>query len=109
MVNIVVLKMSCHLNCLMVGKCALIGNLKEPASFGVFMAVYKTSYYKYVLHYLRSSQFRGIFDDGNSTSINQLTQDMLKRALLPFPPVAEQERIVDSIGKKLFLLYAIVQ
>jgi len=32
----------------MVGKCALIGNLKEPASFGVFMAVYKTSYYKYV-------------------------------------------------------------
>ena len=60
MVNIVVLKMSCHLNCLMVGKCALIGNLKEPASFGVFMAVYKTSYYKYVLHYLRSNQFRGI-------------------------------------------------
>ena len=53
-------------------------------TFGVFMAVYKTSYYKYVLHYLRSSQFRGIFDDGNSTSINQLTQDMLKRALLPF-------------------------
>lgn len=84
MVNIVVLKMSCHLNCLMAGKCALIGNLKEPASFGVFMAVYKTSYYKYVLHYLRSNQFRGIFDDGNSTSINQLTQDMLKRALLPF-------------------------
>ena len=53
-------------------------------TFGVFMAVYKTSYYKYVLHYLRSNQFRGIFDDGNSTSINQLTQDMLKRALLPF-------------------------
>ena len=102
MVNIVVLKMSCHLNCLMVGKCALIGNLKEPASFGVFMAVYKTSYYKYVLHYLRSNQFRGIFDDGNSTGY-------VKEGSAPLPPVAEQERIVDSIGKKLSLLYAIVQ
>ena len=59
----------------LVGKCALIGELKEPTSFGAFMAVYKTNYYKYVLHYLRSSQFRSVFDDGNSTAINQLTQD----------------------------------
>ena len=67
----------------LVGKCALIDELKEPTSFGAFMAVYKTDFYKYVLHYLRSSQFRNVFDDGNSTAINQLTQDMLKRALIP--------------------------
>lgn len=81
----------------LVGKCALIGELKEPASFGAFMTVYKTDYYKYVLHYLHSSQFRNVFDDGNSTAINQLTQDMLKRVLIPFPPISEQERIVDRI------------
>ena len=85
----------------LVGKCALIGELKEPASFGAFMAVYKTDYYKYVLYYLRSSQFRNVFDDGNSTAINQLTQDMLKRALIPFPPISEQERIVDRISELL--------
>ena len=81
----------------LVGKCALICDLKEPASFGAFMAVYRTPYYQYVLHYLRSSLFRGIFDDTNSTAINQLTQDMLKRAIIPLPPQAEQERIVSRL------------
>ena len=85
----------------LVGKCALIDELKEPASFGAFMAVYKTDYYKYVLYYLRSSLFRNVFDDGNSTAINQLTQDMLKRALIPFPPISEQERIVNRISELL--------
>ena len=91
----------------LVGKCALIDELKEPTSFGAFMAVYKTDFYKYVLHYLRSSQFRNVFDDGNSTAINQLTQDMLKRALIPFPPISEQERIVDRISELLSRLHDI--
>ena len=91
----------------LVGKCALINELKEPASFGAFMAVYKTDYYKYVLHYLRSSQFRNVFDDGNSTAINQLTQDMLRRAMIPFPPISEQKRIVDRISELLSRLHDI--
>ncbi len=85
----------------LVGKCALIGNMEEPASFGAFMAVYRTDYYKYVLHYLRSNLFRNVFNDSNSTAINQLTQDMLKRAVIPFPPFEEQQRIVDLIDKLL--------
>ena len=91
----------------LVGKCTLIGELKESVSFGAFMAVYKTDYYKYVLHYLRSNQFRNVFDDGNSTAINQLTKDMLKRALIPFPPISEQERIVDRISELLSRLHDI--
>ncbi|MDD6568532.1 MAG: restriction endonuclease subunit S [Eubacteriales bacterium] len=91
----------------LVGKCAIIGDLNEPASFGAFMAIYRTDYYKYVLHYLRSNLFRIVFDDGNSTAINQLTQDMLKRALIPLPPLAEQERIVDTIDKLLSSLKVI--
>ena len=91
----------------LVGKCAIIGDLNEPASFGAFMAIYRTDYYKYVLHYLRSNLFRIVFDDGNSTAINQLTQDMLKRALIPLPPLAEQERIVDTIDKLLSSLQVI--
>ena len=81
----------------LVGKCALIPSFDMPVSFGAFMAVYRTDFYFYVLYFLRSRVFRNIFDDGNSTSINQLTQDMLKRALIPFPPVKEQERIVNMI------------
>ena len=81
----------------LVGKCALISDLGEAASFGAFMAIYRTEYFEYIVHYLRSSFFRSVFDDGNSTTINQLTQDMLKRAVVPFPPLAEQYRIVAAI------------
>ena len=81
----------------LVGKCALIPHLEEPVSFGAFMAIYRTEYYSYIVHYLRSAFFRSVFDDGNSTTINQLTQDMLKRAVVPFPPLAEQYRIVAAI------------
>ncbi len=87
----------------LVGKCALVYDLDQPASFGAFMAVYRTCFYKYVLYFLRSNLFRKVFEDGNSTTINQLTQDMLKRAIIPFPPTAEQERIADSISH--FLSY----
>ena len=86
----------------LVGKCALVNNLEEPTSFGAFMAIYRTNYNKYVMHYLRTSLFRSVFNDGNSTAINQLTQDMLKKALIPFPPILEQEKIVN-VASKLFI------
>ena len=88
----------------LVGKCALIPDLREPASFGAFMAIYRTEYFEYIVHYLRSSLFRSVFDDSNSTAINQLTQDMLKRAIVPLPPLPEQRRIVEAIDAMLFEL-----
>ena len=89
----------------LVGKCALVNNLKEPTSFGAFMAIYRTNYNKYVMHYLRTSLFRSVFNDGNSTAINQLTQDMLKKALIPFPPILEQEKIVNVVSKLFIHLH----
>ena len=88
----------------LVGKCALIPDLREPASFGAFMAIYRTEYFEFIVHYLRSIFFRSVFDDSNSTAINQLTQDMLKRAIVPLPPLSEQRRIVEAIGAMLFEL-----
>ena len=83
----------------LVGKCALIPEFDEKVSFGAFMAVYRTAYFNYIVHFLRSNFFRSVFDDSNSTAINQLTQDMLKRAVVPLPPLAEQLRIVDKIAE----------
>ena len=42
----------------LVGKCALIPDLREPASFGAFMAIYRTEYFEFIVHYLRSSFFK---------------------------------------------------
>ena len=64
----------------------------------------RTEYFEFIVHYLRSSFFRSIFDDSNSTAINQLTQDMLKRAIVPPPPLSEQRRIVEAIDAMLFEL-----
>lgn len=82
----------------LVGKCAIIKNIQEKASFGAFMAIYRTSLYKYVFYYLNSEKFREIFLSGNSTAINQLTQAMIKSAVIPLPPLNEQKRISDKVS-----------
>ena len=91
----------------LVGKCALIPELDEKVSFGAFMAVYRTPYFKYIVHFLRSNFFRRVFDSSNSTAINQLTQDIIKRAVVPLPPLAEQLRMVDKITELFEILNCI--
>lgn len=54
----------------LVGKCALIPDLREPASFGAFMAIYRTEYFEFtVLHQL--SPYHGtVFRDGQRPTFN---------------------------------------
>ena len=81
----------------LVGKCAIYENANEKASFGAFMAVYKSRFFKYVYYFLKSEFFRNTFSNDDSKQINQLTQDMIKNTTIPLPPFAEQKRIVDAI------------
>ena len=81
----------------LVGKCAIYENANEKASFGAFMAVYKSRFFKYVYYFLNSEFFRNTFSNDDSKQINQLTQDMIKNTTIPLPPFAEQKRIVDAI------------
>ncbi len=91
----------------LVGKCAIFDYDKEKTSFGAFMAIYRTPYYKYVYYYMNSLYFRSLFDNDDSKQINQLTQDMLKTATIPMPPLAEQHRIVEAIETAFTQLDAI--
>ena len=88
----------------LVGKCVLINNLREKTSFGAFMAVFRSHCNQYILKYLQSKYFKDYMFESNSTQIHQLTQSMLKDALIPFPPENEQAHIVSKIDELYFQL-----
>ena len=81
----------------LVGKCAIFKGISERTSFGAFMAVYRSEFYKYIYYFLNSQIFRDTFMNDDTKQINQLTQDMIKNTVLALPPLEEQKRIVEAI------------
>ena len=69
----------------LVGKCAIIN--EEEMSFGAFMAIYRSKYNKYINLVLNSELFRNQLGDSNTVTINQITQEMLKKTICPLPSV----------------------
>ncbi len=95
----------------LVGKAALIDI--EGMSFGAFMAVYRSICNPYILKYINSVQFRKIMlPEVGTTTINQITQESLRKCVIPMPPLTEQDRIIKKVdqimeiinwSKKIFL------
>ena len=81
----------------LVGKCAIFKETSRKVAFGAFMAIFRTPCYRYVYHYLNTQLFRRFFNSDDTKQINQITQKILKNALIPLPPQNEQNRIVDKI------------
>lgn len=81
----------------LVGKCAIYDGELGDVSFGAFMAVYRSKFYQYVYYFFLTSVFRSNFENENNKQINQVTQKILKDALIPIPPYEEQELIVSRI------------
>ena len=80
----------------LVGKSAIIDAMNESMTFGAFMAICKTPFYKYIYLFLQSDLFFSqLREVSGTTTINQLTQNNFNRFLVPIPPVNEQERIVE--------------
>ena len=89
----------------LVGKSAIIDGMNEPMTFGAFMAICKTPFYKYVYLFLQSdcffSQLREV---SGTTTINQLTQNNFNTFLIPLPSVLEQQRIVAKVEELIPIL-----
>ena len=85
----------------LVGKSAIVD--KNDLAFGAFMAMFRSICNPYINAYLSSPLFRANMDNPQTTTVNQITQDMLKNTLLPLPPLAEQQRIVSKADELMLL------
>ena len=89
----------------LVGKVALITNIAEPMSFGAFMMIIRSDYYRYLMTYFQMDAFRNQIKTGATTTINQITGNMLNQVTLPVPDlnvVSQFETFVEQTDKSKF-------
>ncbi|MBR3438828.1 MAG: restriction endonuclease subunit S [Clostridia bacterium] len=90
----------------LVGKVALIQNLNEPMSFGAFMMIIRSEYYPYLMTYFQLPAFRSQITTGATTTINQITGNMMNKVMLPVPDKETMEQFaafVSQIDKSKFI------
>ena len=83
----------------LVGKVALIKNLKEPMSFGAFMMNIRSRYYPYLMVYFQMPIFRAQITMGATTTINQITVRMLDNIKLPVPEKGDIEIFATFVNQ----------
>ena len=86
----------------LVGKVALITNITEPMSFGAFMMIIRSDYYRYLMTYFQMDAFRNQIKTGATTTINQITGNMLNQVILPVPDlsvVSQFATFVEQVDK----------
>ena len=72
------------------------------------MAKFRSKCNEYILLVINSPYFRKMLSgDVGTMTINQITQGMLKSAVIPLPPLAEQKRIVEKLNELLPLCDAL--
>ena len=69
----------------LVGKVAQIKDISEPMTYGAFMTVIRSEYSDFLSLYFQSNAFREEVSTGKSSTMNQITQNMLDKISLPLP------------------------
>ena len=81
----------------LVGKVAMIQQLKEPMSYGAFMTIIRSNYNPFLFGYFKTPAFREYLIRGKTTTVNQITVKMLKDIKLPLPPIPLQQDFAEKM------------
>ena len=89
----------------LVGKAAMIPSLAEPMTFGAFMTVFRTPYNDYLKYFLQSNSFRRQLSSSKTTTINQITINMLDNIEIELPGEADRELRCQKLELIQHLIY----
>lgn len=81
----------------LVGKVAMIPNLKEKMTYGAFMTVIRSDFQPFLFAFFRSPAFRSQLTTAKTATINQITVKMLENMQVILPPLALQQQFAEKI------------
>ncbi|OBX75921.1 restriction endonuclease subunit S [Faucicola atlantae] len=92
----------------LIGKCALIEGQALNQAFGAFMTVYRSPYRKFIYYMLNSEIFKSQLGTFLTSTINQLTTQVLGNFEIGLPPEKEQKAINDFLDRELGKIDALI-
>ena len=92
----------------LIGKCALIEGHALNQAFGAFMTVYRSPYRKFIYYMLNSEIFKSQLGTFLTSTINQLTTQVLGNFEISLPPDDEQKAINSFLDRELGKIDALI-
>ena len=81
----------------LVGKVAQIKDIPETMTYGAFMTVIRSEYSDFLYLYFQCNDFREQVSKGKSSTMNQITQNMLDKISLPLPDEDTRNKLSDIL------------
>lgn len=88
----------------LIGKNAIINKENEGLAFGAFMTVYRSPYNKFVFQWFGTQVYKEIVHKNLGATINSINGSDLKKFVIPFPSISEQEKIsifLSSVDERI--------
>lgn len=82
----------------LIGKCAVIDNNSVGMTFGAFMSVYRTKYWRFIFYAFQSESIQRQIQDNIGATINQITNKDMKAFRVKLPPMPEQAAIAAILS-----------
>jgi type I restriction enzyme S subunit len=83
----------------LVGKVAMIPELRERMTYGAFMTIIRSDYQCYLFEFFKTQYFRMQLSSAQTSTINQITVKMLNEIVLTVPPLSLQQEFAEKIEK----------